>query len=188
MALADEIGKALAPLIGLRWSLARHSGMTIFHFGEVRPLNSGTVGQFALHIQCSWRIVTRHRIVTGSADYGYPADENLNWTAWEKDRSTPSLQEKHLLELFFGYDPDTGACENITEKLVVETVGADTYGGVQIQLSGGYYLQLFPTSTSEFLASEHWRLFEPGSDADHFVVMPNGILQRVGPCSEADTE
>jgi hypothetical protein len=38
MALADEIGKALAPLIGLRWSLARHSGMTIFHFGEVRPL------------------------------------------------------------------------------------------------------------------------------------------------------
>jgi hypothetical protein len=55
----------------------------------------------------------------------------------EKDRSTPSLQEKRLLELFLGYDPETGACENITSRLVVEAVSADTYGGAAIQLTGG---------------------------------------------------
>ena len=156
MALADEIRTAFQPLIGLQWALARHSGMTVFHFGDVRPApGGGKVGQFALHIQCPWRVVTPDRIVTGSADYWRPADENLNWGEWEKDRTTrrsssapPSLQEKRLLDLFCGYDPDTGACVNITERLVVETVSADNYGGVQIDFSGDYSLQLFPASTS----------------------------------------
>jgi hypothetical protein len=188
MALSDEIGIVFAPLVGLHWSLARHSGMTVFHFGKVRPLEGGgTVGQFALHIQCPWRVGTPDRIVTGSSDYWYPADRNLDWTEWEKHRSTrrsslvpPSLQEKCLLDLFRGYDPDTGACENITDELVVETVSSDNYGGVQIQLSGGYFLQVFPEGTSDFKDAEHWRLFEPGSDADHFVFLASGALERVG--------
>ncbi|MGA3235032.1 MAG: hypothetical protein ABSG03_01915 [Bryobacteraceae bacterium] len=196
MALADEIRTAFQPLIGLQWALARHSGITVFHFGEVRPApGGGTVGQFALHIQCPWRVVTPDRIVTGSPDYWYPADESLDWDEWEKDRTTrrsssapPSLQEKRLLDLFCGYDPDTGACVNITERLVVEAVGADNYGGVQIEFSGDCSLQLFPASTCESSHGENWRLFEPGSDADHFVAMPNGALERVGQSSAGDTE
>jgi len=90
------------------------------------------------------------------------------------------------MELFCGYDPDTGACENITNNLVVERVSADNYGGVQIQLSGGYSLQFFPASTSEHHASEHWRLFQPGNDADHVVATTNGTLERIGPCSDDD--
>src|SRR6266851_8527886 len=105
MPVADEIGRAFALLVGLRWSLARYSGMTVFHFGDVRPVKGGTVGQFALHIQCPWRLVTLDRIITGSPDHWQPSDESLDWTAWNKDRSTPSLQEKRLMELFCGYDP-----------------------------------------------------------------------------------
>jgi hypothetical protein len=110
------------------------------------------VGQFALHIQCPWRIVTSEGIVTGSPDRGCPADEDLNWTEWEKDQSTPSRQEKRLLDLFLGYDPDTGACENITDKLVVEAVSADKYGGAD-QLTDGYALQLFPAATGGLIPS-----------------------------------
>jgi hypothetical protein len=189
MGLAHDIEEAFAPVIGLRLSLARHSGLTVFHFGEVRPVDGGgTVGQFALHIQCPWRIAATDRIITGSPDYWYPADESLDWSAWEKDRSTPSLQEKRLLDLFCGYDPETGACENITDKLIVEKVSADDYGGAQVQLSGSYSLELFPASTCEFHGFENWRLFQPGSDADHFVVMGNGVLERVGPCADDDVE
>jgi hypothetical protein len=97
------------------------------------------------------------------------------------------LSSERELALFLGYDPDTGACENITDKLVVEAVSADTYGGAELQLTGGYALQLFPAETGEFSHSEHWRLFRPGSDAEHFVVKTNGILERVGPSSDACT-
>jgi hypothetical protein len=186
--IADEITKAFAPLIGLRLSLSRYSGLTNFQFGEVRRVEDGTVGQFALHIQCPWRIVTLDRIVTGSPDHWYPADENLDWTEWDKDPSIPSLQEKRILEVFQGYDPTTKSYENRTEKLIVEAVDADRYGGVQIQMSGGYLLQLFPAGTSDFHASEHWRLFQPGSDAEHFVVNTHGVLERIGPDSEDETE
>jgi hypothetical protein len=185
--LADEIGKAFAPLIGLRLALSRYSGMQSFHFGEVRRVERGSIGQFAFHVQCPWRIVAHDRIVTGSPDHWYPADENVDWNAWEKDRSTPSLQEERILELFCGYDPDTGACENITKELLVETVDADNCGGVQVQMSGGYSLQLFPAGAL-FDGSEHWRLFQPDRDADHFVFTSQGALERIGPSSQTEPE
>jgi hypothetical protein len=181
VSFADEVKTALAPLLGLRWSLARYSGLTVFHFGTVRSIDGrGTMGEIALHIQCPWRIVTPNRIVTGSPDHWYPADETVDLSQWEKDHSTPSVQEKRVSDLFCGYDPDTGACENTTDKLVVEAVEADNYGGAELMLSGGYSLQLFPAATFD-PDSEHWRLFRPATDGDHFVVKLNGVLERVGP-------
>jgi len=55
---------------------------------------------------------------------------------------------------------------NQTEHLVVEAVRADNYGGVTIQLSGGYRLVLFPAGSR----GEDWRFFRPDTDGPHFVV------------------
>jgi len=51
--------------------------MKNFQFGEIRPHPSGkgTVGDFALHVQCPWRLVTTTQVLTGSADYYEPAVE-----------------------------------------------------------------------------------------------------------------
>jgi hypothetical protein len=74
---ATVMGK-LTSLVGLRLCIARDAaGMKNFQFGEIRPHPSGkgTVGDFALHVQCPWRLVTTTQVLTGSADYYEPAVE-----------------------------------------------------------------------------------------------------------------
>jgi hypothetical protein len=116
-------------------------------------------------------MVTPYRIVTGSTDRWEPADPDPDWTEWDpEDRSSPSLQEKRLAELFEGCD--AGA-------LLVSAVSADDWGGAEILLTADYTLQLFPASTSECVHSEHWRLFRPDTDEGHFVVNANGAAAHL---------
>jgi len=81
--------------------------------------------------------------------------------------------------LFRGYDPETNSCENITDLLSTEEVEADVFGGLEIRLSGGYRLQLFPAETSDSADAEQWRLFEPYGT--HFVVRAAGIFKWQAP-------
>ena len=108
MQIVDQIVMQFSPIIGLKVSVARNAGtMKVFHFGEPRPHPSGgTMGLFALHVQCPWRIVSPNGIIAGSADYWYPADPNSLLRNWKAGGSEPSLQEKRLLDLFQGYDPE----------------------------------------------------------------------------------
>ncbi|MGC1349900.1 MAG: hypothetical protein WA858_08970 [Xanthobacteraceae bacterium] len=49
---------AFAPLIGLRLSIVRRAAeMLVLHFGDIRvlPARQGSIGAYALHIQCPWR-------------------------------------------------------------------------------------------------------------------------------------
>ena len=158
-ALADEIDSALRRLIGLRMTLARNAGdMKVLHFGEVRPHpKRGTMGEYALHIQCPWRLVTAERIVTGSTD------------------TEPSLQDRRFLDLFGG-DPETRSHENRTPWLVVEGVRGDPLGGAKVHLSGGYSLEILPVGTNEADDDENWRLLKPYGE--HFVFRPNGVFER----------
>ena len=43
-------------------------------------------------------------------------------------------------------------------------------GGFSLTLSHDYRLDVFPDGGSHGEDSEHWRLFAPGSDKEHFVV------------------
>jgi hypothetical protein len=53
----------------------------------------------------------------------------------------------------------------------VETVRADRYGGLEIQMTSGYALKVFPNFSR---AREHWRFFDvTNADDRHFVVLPN---------------
>ncbi len=177
--LGHQIVKAFGPVYGLKLSIARNAAsMKNFQFGTITPdpSGTGTIGQYALHIQCPWRIVvsqcspwrlpTRNLMVTGSDDWWEPAEvsDTFDWGDWNKNRSTPSLQQKLLEELFQEYDSNTKSWVNVSEQLVVEQVEADDYGGFDIHLSGGYRLQVFPSGKS----GEHWRLFQPGDDSPHF--------------------
>jgi hypothetical protein len=57
MTIADEITAHLQPLVGLELSIARRAAdMRVFHFGRIRKVEKGTVGDYALHIQCPWRL------------------------------------------------------------------------------------------------------------------------------------
>jgi hypothetical protein len=139
--------------------------MKIFQFGAIRPhpAGKGTVGEIALHVQCPWRLVRATGIVTGSADYYEPAVEggemNLN------DGESGNLQRRNLRELFQYYDAETRSLVNNSDSLMVISVESDCFGRLDLKLSGGVDLQVFPDGTR----GEQWRLFLPGDPESHFV-------------------
>jgi hypothetical protein len=166
--IADEITAHLQPLIGLGLSIARRAAdMRIFHFGRIRQVEKGTVGDYALHIQCPWRLEGPQGIMTGRSDLWEPAEDSpdIDWETWDYDKDE-NLQDKLIGEFLKGYDPQTGSVVNATGQLIVETVEGDAYGGAIIVLSGGFRLVLFPAGT----CGEDWRIFQPQMLESHFVI------------------
>jgi tetratricopeptide (TPR) repeat protein len=155
------------PLVDLKLSIARRAGsMRNFHFGNIRHIDGGSIGEYALHIQCPWRIESAAGIVTGSQDlwqWAFAEHEPLGWDYEDGN----SLQDVRLGELLKGYDNRTSSYVNTTDELVVENIQVTLYGDVTLFLSGGYRLTLFPAS----LFGEAWRLLRPGDDTtSHFVL------------------
>jgi hypothetical protein len=141
--------------------------MRIFHFGPIRTVENDTVGDYALHIQCPWRLEGPKGIVTGRWDLWELAEDraDIDWDTWDY-ADDENLQDRLVGNFLGGYDPQTRSSINETENLVVEAVSADLYGGAIIMLSGGYRLVLFPAGTK----GEDWRIFRLQTDEPHFVI------------------
>jgi hypothetical protein len=160
--IATQILEHLKPLVGLKLSIARRAAdLRNFQFGQIRNVEPrGTVGEYGLHIQCPWRIEGPDGIVTGRSDLWNPADPDakVDWDSWDYDKDA-NLQDTRIAELL-------GSPMNVSNRLIVEAVDADDFGGATIQLSGGYRLVIFPAGTR----GEDWRIFRPKLDEPHFVV------------------
>jgi|SRR5687767_6738852 len=178
-----EIKKHLDQLIGLPLSIARRAAdMLVLHFGTIREVESrslsgrrrknkkGTVGDFALHIQCPWRLENSDGIITGRGDLYRSAETGEYFDAELDDDSFykhgKNLQDRKMGELLQGIEPVTDSYMNVTNFLIVEKTEADNFGEATIYLSGGYRLRIFPSSST----GEHWRLFQGATDEKHFVV------------------
>jgi hypothetical protein len=162
----SAIQKHLEPLVGLVLSIARRAAdMRVLHFGAIQQVEGGTVGQYALHIQCPWRLDGPVGVITGSEDLWESAlgDTPPNWNY----EDSPSLQDSRLAEVLRGYDTDTKSHVNTSGLLEVERIEASVAGDATIYLSGGYRLVLFPCGTR----GEAWRIFSPeAAEGIHFVV------------------
>ncbi len=139
--------------------------MRTFQFGVLRPVDRGSAGDFALDVQCPWRIEGPQGIVTGRSDLwtsiedDAPFDEN-----WDYETS-PNLQDARL-ELWLAQNESS---------LVVKNVDADEFGGAAISLDQGFVLRLFPAGTR----GEDWRLFRPKTDTPHFVIVGGEVEPAV---------
>jgi len=169
MTLQDRINRALSPLIGLPfWGAARSLNMETFTFGQrVTRLNmkgeAVEVGEYALHIQCPWRIVGPNGLIVGSEDRKYPEDENADWT--EFDSEGPSRCEARVKEWLEEY---------LEAPLKVERVEADRIGGFKVSLQRDFLLEAFPSHSLRGEYSEHWRFFQPSKEG-HFVITGHGV-------------
>jgi len=166
-AVADQVQQHLRPLIGLPLSVTRRTAdLRNFQFGEMKAVGIGTVGEWALHIQCPWRIEGPQGIVTGRSDLWKPAviHGDVDWDSWDYEKG--NLQDKRIFDLLGGLDPEPRSYSNTTGSLIVESVTADDFGGAAIHLSGGYRLVLFPAGSE----GEDWRVFRPATGEPHFVI------------------
>jgi hypothetical protein len=158
----------LQRLVGLRLTAARLTGgMLNVHFGSLRDTPRGQVGDFALHIQCPWRIELHGAIVTGREDLDSEAGDETSWQARD---GLPRGVETHLHDLLGSYDQGTRSFVNHDRSLDVTTAQLGPCGNLCIEL-GDYRLSVFPSGT----ANEDWRIFEPSRDTPHFVLVGGAI-------------
>ena len=176
-------------LIGLRLSIVRRAAdMLVLHFGDIRPhrSGSGTVGDYALHVQCSWRFDGPNGTITGRDDlwdYCGPGERPQGWT-YDDGHSLQDVRFGH----YFGRDEATRSWVNEGDRFVVTGAEQNQRGDIRLELSGGYAIRVFP-ATSRY---EAWRFFAPGSDADHLVfptlATDTAITRRKAPRTGADWE
>ena len=157
-----RIPQALEPLVGLPLRcIGRAANIVWFHFGKLREVpgyGGGTklVGQYAVHVQCVWRLVCRGRILIAYRDFYYSAKGKPleDWDSSSKSRF--DILARRLSSQLESSAP------------LVRSVKADDVGGFSIVLSRGYRLDVFPDSSDR--DGEDWRIFQPASRSRHFVV------------------
>jgi hypothetical protein len=164
-----QVQKALEVLVGQPlWSSGRAADLEWFHFGQRRTVkgargNSKEVGEYALHVQCAWRIRRGDQVIVGGRDLYYPPEESdgpiedFDWDVQGANR-----RDKRIAELF----------QNETRQFLVREVEVGAAGEFTIILDGEYALDVFPDNS---LSDEHWRIFKPSVEEPHFVVTGKGL-------------
>jgi hypothetical protein len=164
-----QIERATCVLTGRSlWTFRRTADLAVFQFGDKRQVKTFhgetvEVGEYALHVQCAWRLSQGDRVITGNGDLYDPAviqseksDSNLDW------KKQPTRVDELMQSLF----------EHDTRQLVVQSVEVGVAANLSIQLGRGFLLEIFPNYSA---VDEYWRLLKPGKDEPHFVVTGNGI-------------
>lgn len=161
--------KCLGSLIGLPLSNAgRAADMMWFSFGKETKVTDSRgchkhVGEYALHVQCAWRLVGPHGIIVGSGDIHYPAENIKGGSDFNWDVPGANRCDERINKFLQSQQP----------SLLVETISGDFIGGFKIRFAGNFLLEVFPCNSS---AVEEWRLFQPGANRPH-CFLKGGLIQ-----------
>lgn len=169
MNIKEKVNFILSQLIGFELTRTNRVGsMECFKFGEFlahdQKERTFNIGQFDLHVQCSWRLTKGSVILVGDYDVFEQVDEtseydeNFNW-----DTIGENLRDVKLSELL-----------NFSKYIII-SVNADDFGGFEIFFNNNMKLTVFPTLSSKSFYSEYWRLIDNRENKNHFVVSPTGI-------------
>lgn len=167
------VGAALAQLHGKELVVARRAAdLRGFHFGDLHEVDlpkepfRSVRGDWALHIQCPWRLDRPEGIVTGRSDLWLTEAGDMPDTPDVDGVPNDSLQDLRIAEWLGHRDPVLGSIPAAISRPLVLATRALAHGGAEIDLSGGYQLTMFPDGS----AGEDWRLFRCGVDEPHFVI------------------
>ncbi|NHC43059.1 hypothetical protein G6549_24490 [Bacillus sp. MM2020_1] len=164
--IISELGK----LVGLKLQYAgRASNLFWLGFGDIveiiRRGRTEETAEHALHIQCSWRISLGKKIVVASRDFYSPSSE---WDGDNEDFDWDIKGNNRFDERIKTFIKDNG-------QIKVLQIDSDEVGGLNVFLSGGYKLEVFPDSSEDDEQSEHWSFFNRKENSLHFIVTGNGI-------------
>ena len=140
-------------------------------FGALRYIKTRhgdkSVGEWALHIQTSWKFVRDAEIVVAVGDlYLRPDGESYDWD--DGGDSNFDLQAYELNNTFS------------SASVVVQRVDCDDVGSFSLAFSDSFRFDVFPKISDSIDDVEHWRLFQPDSDGYHFVCQTRSRGQNAG--------
>lgn len=164
--IISELGK----LMGLKLQDAgRASNLFWLGFGDIiQIVRRGKIqesAEYALHIQCSWRITLNNKIVVASRDFYSPSSE---WNG-DIEKFDWDIQGNNR------FDERIKTFMKANGQLTVLQIASDEVGGLKVFLSDGYTLEAFPDSSEDDEQSEHWRFFNRKDNSPHFVATGMGI-------------
>jgi hypothetical protein len=167
--MKKQVQKALEVLIGQPlWSSGRAADLEWFHFGQRRTVkgtrgDTKEVGEYALHVQCTWRIRHGDQVVVGGRDLYYPPEQSDDLIEdFEWDVQGANRRDKRIAELF----------QNETRQFLVLEVEVGEAGAFTVIFDDAHALDVFPDDS---LGDEHWRIFKPSTEEPHFVVTGRGL-------------
>jgi hypothetical protein len=131
--------------------------------------HDGSSPRFMLHVQCPWRLEGAKGIITGRQDVWEYAGPGQEPDGWVRGGCQDCLLDGRMTSVF---GPRTAVAgkkgswwPTPQAEFDVQAVETTPLGDIRLILSGGYALQVFPSSTN----GEEWRLFDYNSDAEHLV-------------------
>jgi hypothetical protein len=157
---AAQIESALKPLVGLEWrSIGRAADLLWLHFGEMRKVpawggGTKTVGQWAIHVQCPWRLQLFGGECLTASDLNI--DSERNPIVDKPDQLAQSRFDEvaaYLRDKF----------EMVAPKIV--SIQNAKHNGFTMGFSDGGRFEVAPDGNGEA-----WRLFNPSTDNPHFIV------------------
>ncbi len=163
--LEDRIAEALRSLIGLPLSAVdRSAGLAQLQFGALRPITdrrgrTGTVGTYALHLQCTWRIVGPTGMIVGWEDHYFAPGDDPHAGGDTFDWEVPAITR-------FDERVKAFLAEWAGDLPIVKGVRIGAAGSFHLDMSGDTAIEVFPTTSF----GEHWRVFRPGDLDSHVVV------------------
>lgn len=145
------------PLTGV--SYAVDMAMIGFGTGPIVERRGKTIrlSEWDLHLQCPWRFVRDGSVILASADFHYDADSGEPSDMNKIEKTVFFVNRNNLLD-WLQQNPVTVASLNVKAA-----------GAFDMIFERGLELNVLPTSSQNFYASEEWRLFRPGRNNDHFV-------------------
>jgi hypothetical protein len=164
-----EVQAIVAGLAGLPFhgsNPRRAVDMEMFNFGPLKEWvdkrgRARTSGDVWLHVQASWRILQRGRIVVGYRDMRDPPD-GVSTEGWDPNEGAAMTRRDELREAF--------QAERSTNPRTVRAAVADATGDLRITFDDDAELQVLPDSVAP--DDEYWRLLT--GDGPHLVVGGNG--------------
>ena len=170
MRLDHQAEAAFAPLVGLTaWGFDRASDILMVQFGEARASESGTrtVGAYAFHVSCAWRLTDNGAIAVASGDLFTPADPDADLETFAWDEPGANWWDARMQAFLAAR----------ASPLVVSTFVCDDVSGVRLVFSDGAELEVFPNSSpAPHVDSEYWRVLRPGEDDAHIVSGTFGLV------------
>ena len=141
-------------------AIGRAAAMCWISFGDLIEIESHnglrTVGQFALDLDCPWRIRCNSKILLASTDMFEPASTHQQDETFEWDIQGHNLFDERIAML-------------CSKELIitVQSVELSPTNDLKIIFSNNYILEVFVCGSTDV---EQWRLFEYENPEDDFVV------------------